>query len=401
MARSYDDRLEEIRIGLDNGDLNRVGQRLIDLCFDFRFDDGQRKTSLDLRERYNLGKELGKKVVDDPRLRSDFEEFFAQLRSVQNPPVVTDTPKRVIAKVRGIYKSFRSRLHNFHFEPISFDLTLGHVVGVVGENGNGKTTLLRMLAGELSVDGGSIEFRLDGRVEEAWDEIRRNAVFIPQRTRRWFGIAQERLSFEAAVKGIKGRANHDKVEYVLHRMGLSNFRELSWAKLSSGYKLRFEIAMALVGEPSILILDEPLANLDIQAQAMLLEDLRNLADSVSSPVGIILSSQQLHEVESIADQIIFLKNGRAVYNGSLSKFQEAETEHTFEVMGDFTHAQLSHALATFKNIQIQQSASAFVITADLSFTKEQLLRSMMEYNLDIGYFRNITGSTKKLFSDKY
>ena len=209
------------------------------------------------------------------------------------------------------------------------------------------------------------------------------------------------MSFEAAIKTFKGSVNSEKVEFILHRMGLSNFRELKWSQLSSGYKLRFEIAMNLVWDPQVLILDEPLANLDLQAQELLLQDLRNLANSLRNPLSIILSSQQLHEVETIADQIIFLKNGRAVFNGPLSDFENLDKNQTFELNGKFNYQQLQELLADWKDLKIEQSASSFLINCSPENKKEDLLKRLLDASMEIEYFRNISSSTKKLFSDKY
>ena len=82
----------------------------------------------------------------------------------------------------------------------------------------------------------------------------------------------------------------------------------------------------MVWNPKVLILDEPLANLDLLAQELLLQDLRDLVNSHKNPVTVILSSQQLHEVETVADQIIFLKNGRAVYNGSVHEIKNTDKD---------------------------------------------------------------------------
>src|SRR5690606_29231484 len=90
-------------------------------------------------------------------------------------------------------------------------------------------------------------------------------------------------------------------------------RNHQWSELSSGYKMRFELARTFLRKPKILLLDEPLANLDVLAQQLILEDLKNLSQSISNPLGIVLSSQQLFEVEKVSDKILFLKNGAPIY----------------------------------------------------------------------------------------
>jgi ABC-2 type transport system ATP-binding protein len=397
----YTQRLEEIRLCLHNEDLNRAGQRLLDLCYDFPFEDEVRERSLLLRQQYNEGKQLGRTRNTNESLYTEYKLFYESLLKFPFSDSLTDLPKKTLARATEIGKTFRSRLHNFKFAPLSLELIEGKIIGLVGENGNGKTTLLRMIAGDLATDKGDIEYIIDNEVLRDWQEIKKHVAFIPQRLERWYGNANDKISFEAAIKGFKGEENAKKVNFILHRMGLTNFRELSWTELSSGYKLRFEIAMALVWEPKILILDEPLANLDIQAQELLLQDLRNLADSRRNPVSIVLSSQQLHEVETVADQIIFLKNGNAVYNGALADFRKNDKERTFELSGTFSYNDLQILLKDWDDIRIEQTVSTFTISCSEKHSKEELFNLMLQQGLSIDYFRNISGSTKKLFSDKY
>lgn len=394
-------RLEEIRLCLQNEDLNRAGQRLLDLTYDYSFSQSFRNSALDLRKTYNEGKQLGKNKNTNEHLLQDYNNFYQSILSEAPSEIISPPELRTIARIDNISKKFSSHLHNFHFRPISMDLVQGNIIGLVGENGNGKTTLLRMVAGDLAIDGGSIEYYFDGVPVQNWEYIKKKIAFIPQRLERWYGNAYDKISFDAAIKGFHSELNKEKVDFIIHRMGLTNFRELTWTQLSSGYKLRFEIAMALVWEPSLLILDEPLANLDIQAQELLLQDLRSLSRSLRNPLSIILSSQQLHEVETVADQIIFLKNGEAVFNGNLNDFRKEDTSNTFEISGDLNYQDLNRLLSHWEDIKIEQSVSAFTISCSNKHSKEDLFRILLDNKLGISYFRNISGSTKKLFSDKY
>ncbi len=395
-------RLEEVDLCLKNEDLNRSTIRILDLAYDFNLPQQIKQECLSLRETYNKGKSLGSAKTNIGGLQDLGYELLEKLKgfNVQFPEISRFTIEPY-AEINSIRKKYKSRLHNFEFQAISLKLEAGKIIGLVGENGNGKTTLLRMICGDLAPDEGEIKYHFDGETLKDWLSIKKRIAFIPQRIEKWHGAAENQLSFEAAIKTFKGSVNSEKVEFILHRMGLSNFRELKWSQLSSGYKLRFEIAMNLVWDPQVLILDEPLANLDLQAQELLLQDLRNLANSLRNPLSIILSSQQLHEVETIADQIIFLKNGRAVFNGPLSDFENLDKNQTFELNGKFNYQQLQELLADWKDLKIEQSASSFLINCSPENKKEDLLKRLLDASMEIEYFRNISSSTKKLFSDKY
>src|ERR1700743_3852361 len=98
------------------------------------------------------------------------------------------------------------------------------------------------------------------------------------------------LKYTSTCFGWKGKENFLWTEMIIARMGLRPFRTYTWNRISSGYKMRFELARTLLKQPEILLLDEPLANLDILAQQIILEDLKYLAQSQTMPLSIILSS---------------------------------------------------------------------------------------------------------------
>ncbi|HTN16775.1 MAG TPA: ABC transporter ATP-binding protein, partial [Chitinophagaceae bacterium] len=200
---------------------------------------------------------------------------------------------------------------NFSLGPVDIDLRRGELLGLVGENGNGKTTLLRVLAGELRYDSGNIDYHLP-QSGNPYD-LRSQLAYIPQRTPKWFGPLKDNLKFTLSSYDLKGAANEAYVLMYIARMGLWKYRNLDWNQLSSGYKMRFELARTFLRRPDILLLDEPLANLDVLAQQTILEDLKTLSDSLSTPMAVVLSSQQLYEVEKVSDKVLFLKSGQPMW----------------------------------------------------------------------------------------
>lgn len=91
--------------------------------------------------------------------------------------------------------------------------------------------------------------------------------------------------------GYTGQHNELIVLMMIARMGLWPFKNLNWAELSSGYKMRFELARTLLRKPEIMLLDEPLANLDVLAQQVVLEDIKSIAKSATNPIAVVLSLQ--------------------------------------------------------------------------------------------------------------
>ena len=262
-----------------------------------------------------------------------------------------------------------------------------------------KTTLLRIVAGELSVSGGKVSYPWFPVQTGDWYQIKQQIAFIPQHLTPWQGYLKQNLHFAAAIHGIKGRQNETLVEFVIHRLGLTKYEDSLWSEISSGFKLRFELARALVRRPHLLIIDEPLANLDINTQEIFLQDLRYLADSVHHPMAILLSSQHLHELEAIADNIIFIKNGEALYNGSMKEFGQDRQENIFELSSTAEKTLIREALSGLEGVTIEDRGTNHIIRTPLSLEANVVLGALVQGQVPIGYFRDISTSTLKLFRE--
>ena len=286
----------------------------------------------------------------------------------------------------------------FTLGPVNIDLYEGNIVGLVGENGNGKTTLLRLLSGELYATSGAIRYHFP--YEDLYD-LRTRLVYIPQRTDTWRGSMFENLVFTASSYGYPPEEIYLITELIIARLGLRKFRGHSWKNLSSGYKMRFELARMLLRKPKVLLIDEPLANLDILAQQTVLEDFRAIAKSAFRPIGIILSSQQLYEVEKTSDQVIFLKNGEQ------KNLHETATDETtvqpelkplvIEFESQWTQSRLSEALTETGSQSIQFNGGTFIATFSGDKTVNDFLKAVITHDIHIAYFRNISNSTRRFF----
>jgi ABC-2 type transport system ATP-binding protein len=177
-------------------------------------------------------------------------------------------------------------------------------------------------------------------------------------------------------------------------LGLEKFKDLSWNEISSGYRLRFELAKMLLWRPQLLILDEPLANLDINAQQLLLQDLKFFVRSKVHPLSIILSSQNLHEVERIADNIVFIRQGKTVFNGKQNQFGRENLLQHFEISGNFSLKELQVA---FPGTKIEDTGTTYIVSVNKETKWFEILSKLNQHNLELNYYRNITNSTRQLF----
>jgi ABC-2 type transport system ATP-binding protein len=273
--------IAEVESSLHHNDFSLLTRRLMDFCEEYRLPDETRREIFQLRNIYLNLENKETHALFPPtvieRAKQLVDGFKVQALIHKNTPPVSD---ELLISANGISKQFKRGRTPFHLHPLDVKLKFGEITGVVGENGNGKTTLLRILAGELSSDTGSIFYPALHVKENDWYGAKHHLAFIPQRINKWHGTLLDNLRFYATIHNLKGAENQYHIDYILYRLGLDKFRDLKWSEISSGYRLRFELAKMLLWKPKLLVLDEPLANLDINAQQLFLQDLKFFTQSV-------------------------------------------------------------------------------------------------------------------------
>lgn len=311
----------------------------------------------------------------------------------------TDVKDRVeIFRGEGITKRYKSKSGGFVLEPVDLSLGAGEIMAVVGENGAGKTTILEMVAGERSTTGGEMIYpHLEENGRDSAYEIRQKIVMLKQELPSWNGTLKNNLHFTAAIHGIKGEENEEWVDFIVKNLGLEKYLDATWKQISGGFRTRYSLARALVQRPNLLALDEPLANLDINTQLVFLNNLKELANNFVEPLAIFISSQHLHEIESISDKIIFLRDGETVYNGLMKDFESGRKENTFELVTDASEKDMRKLLKPLGVKGIEQAGDNYLVKVAVKIEAEAVLRALLDGGVKIALFRDISRSTRKLF----
>jgi ABC-2 type transport system ATP-binding protein len=293
----------------------------------------------------------------------------------------------------NIHKQYKKG--GFELSPLTLQINLGEINGVVGENGNGKSTLIKLIAGEEKATSGSLNYPLfDG---PDWRKIKSEIAYIPQRLHKWDGDVRDYLQFTVSAKGIYGKENNIAVDYIIERLGLKEYEDYDWNELSGGYQMRFELARMLVWKPKLLLLDEPLAHLDINAQAIFLKDLEDLSKDSENPFGVIITSQHLYEVESISKNVIFLRKGKTIYNGPINEFEKERTCNSFELSSTLSSEELIKILSGLGFEKIENKGNTIIVHIGISVSSREFITGLFNAGLELKYFRNISQSTRKLF----
>ncbi len=379
---TYKEKIDNVALHFQNGDHNLGYRKFIDCVLDS-------KNFTLYKECVELTDWKETVLPSKIELHEKVNEFLLKLSTIE----VHSPPHRVLLKADKIVKKYSRG--KFQLGEISLEVKQGDIWGLVGENGNGKTTLLRILAKDLKSESGNLIYNVENTISSDYD-LRTKLTYIPQRTSKWYGSLKSNLKYAASHYGIKGEENEIMVNMMIIRFGLWPYRNHNWDELSSGYKMRFELARTFLRSPKILLLDEPLANLDVLAQQLVLEDLKNLSQSISNPLGIILSSQQLFEVEKVSDNVLFLKNGKPTY---LSDANDQNENHCFiEMDVNCSRELLNKAIKDLEIKDIDFNGGMYLITIQSEDGLNLLLTALIQHNIEIKYVRNISQSTKRLFS---
>ena len=213
---------------------------------------------------------------------------------------------------------------------ISFQVNDGEILGFLGENGAGKSTTLKVMTGYLSATAGNV-FVDDMNIVDDSLEIRKRVGYLPE-LNPLYGemIVYDLLSFIATIRRMEGRAFRQALERVVEQCGLAGVVHRAVQECSKGYKQRIGLATAMLHDPDILILDEPVTGLDPNQ----IVEIRELIRSLGREKTLIMSSHILQEIEATVDRIIIIHNGEIVADGLREELMSSfrgQTQLTLEV----------------------------------------------------------------------
>ena len=225
-----------------------------------------------------------------------------------------------------ITKHFKNKIAVDH---VSICLQDG-VYGFLGANGAGKTTLLRMICGVLKPTAGEIRYngipinKLDGDYRYILGYLPQDFGYYPDFTARRY------LEYLAACKALPPNISKEKVQELLCLTGLEGEQKSKIKTFSGGMLRRLGIAQALLNDPGILVLDEPTSGLDPKERIRF----RNIVSSLSKGRIIILSTHIVSDIEFIADEILLMKQGRIIEQGTTAKVTENMHGKVWEYLAD-------------------------------------------------------------------
>lgn len=193
-------------------------------------------------------------------------------------------------------------------DDLSFEIDEGHVYGFLGPNGAGKTTTMNIMTGCLSATAGTV--KIDGHdIFDEPNEAKKLIGYLPEQPPLYLNeTPEEYLRFVGEAKGVKGTDLKRQIEEVMEQTKITEMRNRRISALSKGYKQRVGIAQALLGDPKVIILDEPTVGLD----PIQIIEIRDLIKELGQHRTVIFSSHILSEVQTICDEIMIISHGKLV-----------------------------------------------------------------------------------------
>lgn len=210
--------------------------------------------------------------------------------------------------------------------PLDLSIKQGGVFGLLGVNGAGKTTIIRMLACLVRPTGGDATV-LGKSILTAPQEVKASINLSPQETSVAPNLSvRENLELIAGIYGNGRQSAKDKASRVMNKLGLSDVQKDKAKILSGGWQRRLSIAMALISDPKILFLDEPTLGLDVLAR----RELWSVIENLKGEMTIILTTHYLEEAEALADEIGIMAKGRLKALGTAASLIAATGARNFE-----------------------------------------------------------------------
>jgi len=214
-----------------------------------------------------------------------------------------------LIQVKNLYKNYGDVKA---VKGINFEINDGEIVGFLGANGAGKSTTLKMITGYLTPTSGDVNINgLD--LKEHQLEVQKQIGYLPELNPLYGEMkVYDLLEFTANIRGINGKKFREALVRVSEQCGLKGVIHKQISDCSKGYKQRIGLACAMIHDPKILILDEPVTGLDPNQ----IVEIRELIKSLGKEKLVLMSSHILQEIQLTVDRIIIINNGEIVADGT-------------------------------------------------------------------------------------
>ncbi|MDD5065757.1 MAG: ATP-binding cassette domain-containing protein [bacterium] len=286
-------------------------------------------------------------------------------------------------------------------DDVSFTVDKGEIVGFLGPNGAGKTTTMRMITGFLYPDKGNIKVAGYDIMDQGID-ARRHIGYLPENVPLYHEMyVKDYFDFVADIKGVKKENKKSHISEITGKVGLTEVRNKLISKLSKGFRQRVGIGEALIGNPDILIMDEPTIGLDPNQ----IIEIRNLIRELGKEKTIILSSHILQEVSALCTRVIIIHEGKLVAIDTKEELMKnLESGQRIKILVDNDFNVIKNKIGEIVGIKMielmktENSLNEIIVTAQKDKDiRNDLARKVIESGFNLFELSPITMSLEDVF----
>ena len=281
-------------------------------------------------------------------------------------------------EVKNLTKKYGDHLA---VEDLSFRVERGQIYGFLGPNGAGKSTTMNIMTGYLAPTAGSVTINGFDVMKEP-EEAKKCIGYLPEQPPLYMDMTvNEYLDFCVELKKVPKKDRAEQVAYVMAMTGIEEMANRLIKNLSKGYKQRVGLAQAILGDPEVIILDEPSVGLD----PMQIIEIRELIKKLGERHTVILSSHILSEVSAVCDQIMIIAHGKLVANDTLEglkKLLAGTRTLSVEVKGDAEAIKETAAsMEGVVDVKVETDAATGYVTAHIALDDKADIREELSMKL--------------------
>ncbi|WP_338472447.1 ABC transporter ATP-binding protein [Niallia sp. XMNu-256] len=290
----------------------------------------------------------------------------------------------MLVTVKNLSKKYK---RHTAVHPLSFSIRKGRCIALLGPNGAGKTTTLQILAGLLTPTTGKIEF-----AENKQKDVRSRIGFLPQHPSffNWM-TAAEFLQFAGELSQVPKKNLTVRMEEILAFVQLEEVKNKNIGGFSGGMKQRLGLAQALLHEPELLILDEPVSALDPTGR----RDVLQLIQRLKSEMTILFSTHILHDAEQVCEDILMLKDGSLKWDGTLEALKKEYNSLTIKLQTREPLEGALEQLGFIRKVEYFDPCTA-KIGMDLAYSN-QLIETVLQQQRTLSHFEVLQDSLEDVY----
>lgn len=276
-------------------------------------------------------------------------------------------------EVHNLNKQFKKKVA---VEELNFYLDDGESVGLLGPNGAGKSTSISMISTLMPPTKGSVKYDGEDALKNP-DKLRQNLGLVPQEIALYEELsAYENMKFFGKVYGLTGKALENKIQEVLVMVGLKDRQKESVNTYSGGMKRRINLAVALMHNPKILIMDEPTVGIDPQSRNYILDMVRKL--NKEEGLTVLYTSHYMEEVEKLCDRVYIMDHGQVIASGTKDELKSIlSNEETVDITVEETSDEFADLLSSQQGVnRVTETEAGYTLIVSKG---EQLLGEIFDY----------------------